>query len=487
MGAAGSSSRLEQGVFYGLLALLVWMPIPLGSNRPWAWAILEAWAFLLAAVWLSGFVRNRAFLTPVFRKAKPVVLLLALWLLYLPIQVLPLPLWLVGVISPESARMHALAAAYGDSAAWATLSIDPHATVVFWLKSVAYVVIFYLILLLARSGRRVEQLALTFVFSGLLQTLYGAAAAFSGYKYSIGALSGYHPYSAGVVTGTYVNQNHLAGYLEMCLAIGIGLMVAKLGGPQGMTWRQRLRNVIALLLSPKARLRLFLVVIVVGLILTRSRMGNVAFFASLLITGATSLLMSRHATRSMVVLIVSLIAIDVFIVGAWFGVEKVAQRLGTTTVAQEKGKIGVYEYALEQWQDYPAVGAGAGSFYGVFPRYRKEDVTLFHDHVHNDYLELATETGVIGIGILGPVVVLTLVAALRAQYRRRNPLMRGMSFASIMGITAILIHSTVDFNLQIPANAATFMVLLGLGWISLFLEDAEDSRASSLPLHTPLL
>jgi hypothetical protein len=48
--------------------------------------------------------------------------------------------------------------------------------------------------------------------------------------------------------------------------------------------------------------------------------------------------------------------------------------------------------------------------------------------------------------------------------------MRGMSFACIMGVTAILIHSWVDFNLQIPANAMLFMVLLALGWISLNLD-----------------
>jgi hypothetical protein len=44
-----------------------------------------------------------------------------------------------------------------------------------------------------------------------------------------------------------------------------------------------------------------------------------------------------------------------------------------------------------------------------------------------------------------------------------------MSFACIMGVTSILIHSWVDFNLQIPANAAYFMVVLALGWISLHL------------------
>jgi hypothetical protein len=62
--------------------------------------------------------------------------------------------------------------------------------------------------------------------------------------------------------------------------------------------------------------------------------------------------------------------------------------------------------------------------------------------------------------------------------------MRGMSFACIMGVVAILIHSWVDFNLQIPANAALFVVLLALGWISLFL-DRQPRPASQSATPRP--
>jgi len=75
------------------------------------------------------------------------------------------------------------------------------------------------------------------------------------------------------------------------------------------------------------RLRLYLVMMVIALVLTHSRMGNVAFFFSLLIAGIIGLLLSRRAPRSTVILLTSLIIIDMFIVGAWFGIDKVAQRL----------------------------------------------------------------------------------------------------------------------------------------------------------------
>jgi tetratricopeptide (TPR) repeat protein len=102
----------------------------------------------------------------------------------------------------------------------------------------------------------------------------------------------------------------------------------------------------------------------------------------------------------------------------------------------------------------------------VFPRYQDQEVNGYVDHAHNDYLEFGVETGMIGLLILGSIVLICLGIALLAQYKRRDSLCRGIAFSVVMGITAILIHSSVDFNLQIPANAATFIVILAMAWIA---------------------
>jgi hypothetical protein len=72
---------------------------------------------------------------------------------------------------------------------------------------------------------------------------------------------------------------------------------------------------------------------------------------------------------------------------------------------------------------------------------------------------------------------MSFLAALRAQNLRRDPVMRGISLASIMATIALLIHSSVDFNLQIPANALTFMVLLAFAWISLYGTATEEASS----------
>jgi O-antigen ligase len=275
-------------------------------------------------------------------------------------------------------------------------------------------------------------------------------------------------------SGGFVNRNHLAGFLEITLAVGIGLMIADLEDTGRRSWRRFVRDVAQVVLSRKAPLRICLIVMVVGLVMTRSRMGNTAFFSSLLVAGIVALALSRHATRSTVILVASLIVMDIFIVGAWFGVEKTVQRIEQTTTRDVEERVDPSGQALAIARAFPVFGSGAGTFYTAFSRYRGEDILPFFDFVHNDYIQLLTDTGAIGIAIIGLFALMPLVAALLAQVRRRDPLARGMGFAAVMGIVSLGIHSTVDFNLQIPANALTFMLLLAFAWASLYCRDAAD-------------
>ncbi|MFT5426247.1 MAG: putative inorganic carbon (HCO3(-)) transporter [Gammaproteobacteria bacterium] len=448
----------DRFIYFGFLILIAWLPLPLGSNRPWAEAIVEVWIYSLMLFWLIAFMRNKVEITDVFKKAAPVVSLFFIWLIWILLQFIPLPAGWIAHLSPVAFTHHSLVSATDLM----TLSLDPHATVAGWLKSLAYILVFILSLLLINSRRRLRQLAYTIIYSGLFQAVYGSLMTLSGLGYGFFSQN---PAALSVTTGTFINRNHLAAYLVMALSVGIGMMIARLDTENGYTPKQRLLKYFQLILSSKLRLRLYLAIMVIALVLTHSRMGNSSFFTSLIVAGGFGLILSKYATRGTIILLISLIAIDVFIVGTWFGLEKVAVRIEQTTLATEtRDEVDIYAY--QQLKDYQWTGSGLGSFYSVFPKYSNEDVGGFYDHTHNDYLEFATDTGVIGIALLGLVIVMSITVALVAQYRRKDPLMRGISFAAIMSICAMLIHATVDFNLQIPANAATFMLILSMAWIS---------------------
>jgi len=479
-----ATEKFENRLFFAFLALLVWLPLPLGSNRPQYEATFEIWVAVLSLLCIVLLQRHRVGAGEVFNGARSVLWLLAAWLIYIMLQLIPLPASIRQVLSPESFAMYSQT----NETGWVPLSLHPYATFLFWLKSIAYVTLFALTLLLVNSKHRLVILGYALVFSAVFQAFYGSIMTLSGLEYGFFVKKYAH---LGCATGTFANRNHLAGYLEMVSAIGIGLLMATSANKDhGHTWRHRVRNLLLLLLSQKFLLRLMLAMMVIALVLSRSRMGNTAFFLSLLIAGLTTLVVLRsktdsvrkmfqsNDTRSAVVLITSLMIIDLCIVGAWFGVDKVVDRISQSSAGHDADRLEVSRDTLRLLKDYPLVGAGGGSYHAVFPRYRSESIREYFSHAHEDYLEITADVGAIGISLLALVVLSSLWAALKALHRRRDRLLRGMAFASIMGITALLIHSTVDFNLQIPANAATFMIILALGWIALNLDMQSNERVA---------
>jgi len=439
------------------LALVFWLPLPLGSNRAWAWSMMEIWIFVIAISTLILVYKNKLTVPESVAKAKPVLLLIAGFLVWTGIQIIPLPVNLLQLISPHAAK---IATASGNIG-YASIAIDPDLTVKSLLKGLSFITLIILMLILIDSHKKIRWLAYTVLVAGLFQAAFGSWMVLSGMEYSFFIEKEAY---RGFATGTFINRNHLAGYLEMVLAVGIGLLISNLSNERSRDWRDRLRRLSETLLSPKALIRVTLIVICIGLILTKSRMGNAAFFSSLIISGLLFLLIARHATRSTTIFLISLVVLDIILIGSWVGVGKVVQRMENTSAATEH-RDEVARDTISMIKEQPLTGIGGGNYSSVFPNYQQLDVWDNYYHAHNDYLEFLSEYGLIGTMCLAAAVFYCLLMAFQAMRRRHSALMQGMAFASFMGIVSILIHSSVDFNLQVPANAAMFILLMGLSVI----------------------
>src|SRR5450631_577143 len=444
----------DRFLFHAFLALLLWMPLPFGSNVAWAWSLMEAWVFLIAGLWLVQYYRGKVSLNHPFVRAWPVTACLLATVLWIVVQALPLPAGVLGLLSPRALEIHSTTHSYPS------LSLDVYATRQAALQTLAYLLLFCLTLLLVNNKPRIKLLAQAIILGGVFQAAYGSIMVLSGLNYGF-----FIDKDTGDATGTFINRNHLAGYLEMCLAAGVGLMLAELSSTSATGWRDSARRLLRTFLSNKARVRLALVVMVTGLVLTRSRMGNVAFFASLTGVGSFYLLAVRKLSGRTLAFFASLLVIDLLVVGNFFGIEKVAERIQQTSIDTEE-RVPTNRDALAMLRDFPLTGTGAGSFYAVYPMYTSAVVVSgFTRHAEDDYLQFACEFGLVFAAVLGVVVMASLWTAVRAQLKCRDPLLQGMGFAATMAIVALLIHSAVDFNLQIPANAAMFVVMLALGWV----------------------
>ena len=406
--------------------VLFTLPLPFAGNVDWAWPLF------CAAVFFMLFYELKTSVYPlVLTKASPVWLLLLVAQLWVIIQSL--------LLDNRHDIQHSL------------------------LQGLGLVAFFVLTLLLLITRERIKRAIWVIILAASFQAVYGALMVLSGLEWSFFTEKSSYQ---GKATGTFINRNHLAGYLEMSLALGIGFLLSQSARYRG-SWRQRLRQTIDTILSPKVIMRLLLAVMVIALVLTRSRMGNTAFFASLMITGALALLLMKNRSRATTVLLTSLLVIDVAIVGTFFGVEKVAERLQNTSVEKES-RDEVARDTYQMWQQNPALGIGAGSYQYTYPAYRSADVTVrgLYDHAHNDYLQFLAEFGLPGFIVLMLAAGWCGLLGLVAMRKRHSNLMKGLGFASTMGLLAIAIHSSVDFNLQIPANAFMFVFLMAMACIA---------------------
>jgi len=464
-----SNSRAEHTLFTALLVLLFWLPIPLGSHRPWAWSIVEIWSFVLMGGWLL--LNTHAPRWRILRPYFPLLLLFALFEIWVALQQLPLPIGWLQAIVPETAA-HFIAA--NAQTTTGTLSLDPNQTHIGLIKGLSYWCILFLVLALANTTQRLKTLILIIVLTGTFQACYGVLLALSGSETTW--LMGFE--NATSASGSFVYRNHFGNFLVLCLCLGIGLLIASLSESKFSSLKAAVKNFITMLLNGKATLRICLAIMVIGLVMSHSRMANTAFFASLSITGVLGLLLIRKKSRSLTVLLISLMVIDLMIVGSWFGVDKLKDRLENTSLMAET-RDEVNQYGMSLIEQNPLTGTGGGSFYSSFPSVKGPGINSFYDLAHNDYLQFTIEFGLPATLLLGLAVLWSFYHAFVALRNRRNSLLQGVAFATVMAIIAELIMLTTDFHLQAPATATYFMLCLALAWKARFMESGRQGQPSA--------
>jgi O-antigen ligase len=447
-------------LFYHLLAIIVCLPLPLASNRPWAWSLMEAWIFGLFAAWLLLTLRGKVSIPDYWKKCwLPFAALFSFATLTF-FQLLP-----VNVSEKHIGVLNELG--------WNQFSLDPNATLVHLFKTLAYICLFVLTIALVNTEDRIRTILKTFFISGLFQASYGALMTLTHLEYIF--LMKKVNY-IGLATGTFVNRNHFSNYLVMCAAAGTALLLIEFSLQKVASWKERIINILRFIMSKKMLLRIGIALIVVGIVLSRSRMGNTSFFISLILAGCLWMILTKRISRKAIILLISFIVIDLWVVGNWFGFEKVQARIQNTSSSTET-RDEVVRDTLVYIKDFPAVGSGGGSYYSVYPYYKSPDVNGYYNHTHNDYLQIMSEYGLIGISFIAIFVLSSAFIAIRTMIKRKNPIMQAVSFTCLMTIFALLMHSLVDFNLQMMANAASAVIILALCWVARHMPTNLNKRA----------
>jgi O-antigen ligase len=142
-------------------------------------------------------------------------------------------------------------------------------------------------------------------------------------------------------------------------------------------------------------------------------------------------------------------------------------------------RLNITKDSLRMFSQRPIWGWGLGTFPTVYPSFRSFYTNLFVNEAHNDYAQLLVETGLLGFALMLWFVISLYRHGLPTSRRWEFKWDGAVSLAALLGCTGILFHSFVDFNLQIPANAAMFYMLCGLAASGPLAELSKRARSGA--------
>jgi O-antigen ligase len=463
-------------IFLGVCLVIFLLPLPFGAVDEWAVFAFEAATFVLFVLHLVGVGRadeserragaaGRYLFPPWLRLLSVLALGVAV------LQLVPLPLPVVEAVSPRAAVVWRGVAAGGAGGGWATISLMPNLTLYELVRYLFYFLFGYLVFKHVNTRKRVQAFIWILFAAACFQAFYGLAEFFGGTQRIMGFRREAYLDS---VTGTFINRNHFAGFLEMIFPLSVGYLLARasfFAMKRGGSFRERILWFSQERLQKAVIFGIVPVLLGMGIFFSRSRTGIFGFFVALFIMfaalsvtggkragrgesgGSGSVRRQGRVIRTVLVVVVFAVVL--------VGVRPVIERFSFAALAGDVRPV-YFRNTVEIVRDYPLAGTGLGTYLYAYPAYETAFRGELLEHAHNDYLELLAEGGIVGGGLL-IFVAFGALGVLFVRWARRNDhFVRGVGVGCLAGIAAILVHSLTDFNLHITANAVLFVTLYAL-------------------------
>ena len=348
-----------------------------------------------------------------------------------------------------------------------TLSMDPYSTRLVLVQLATLLIYFSATLVFVDTPHRLQVLVRTIMIFGFLLALFGLTQSFT----SPTKVYWIRELNQSTAFGPFINRHHFAGYMELTIALPLGLVFA------GAVARE------------KMILYLFVAGMMgVALVMTASRGGIISLVAEILFLITTTAIWRkrshrRHRKSSRIkriaaragmatALLVSLF-LGVVMLGGEFSINRFIDSVNTDDPTT--GRAHFWSVTLNIIKAHPYVGTGLGSFGVIYTQYDTRNGLFRLEQAHNDYLQILSDAGVVGAALgLGFVVLLFYKAIQRAK--SADDFRRGVALAGLSGCFGVLVHSFFDFTLHTTSNALLFLVLAALATVNGRVEVAPKKR-----------
>ena len=399
-------SKLDHVLFCGVIGLLLFGPLAFGAVESWSISLLQIGVALLFALWAA-------------RQGVAGELEIANNPLFLPMSLF------AGLVVWQLATGRT---AYRSDTSSAVLLYC------------AYGLLCFLVVQCLRRTWQVKALAWVFSGYGLTVALFALVQgiASNGKLYWLRSLS-----ADGWIFGPYVNHNHYAGLMEMLTPIPLVISLAE-------NIRDSHRTLAALAAAVMAS----------TIFLSGSRGGMAAFAVQMALLAGFLIARRKNAKAA---LMLGAFAVIVLALLAWLGGGELVNRLASVhsaTHAELSGgtRLTIDRDALRILAQKPISGWGLGTFSEIYPQFSSLSTNLQVGFAHNDYLQLLVEMGALGFATMLWFLLILFRSAFKKLKHFPADTNAAVTLAAVLGVSGILVHSCVDFNLQIPANAAFFYV-----------------------------
>jgi len=439
------------GPTIALIALslaLGWAVLHRAGVYPADWSVtLLATGVVTCCYWLFTKRRDRA---PAVRNW----LRIAIWALpgYIALQLVPLPLGVVSFLSPARAGLARSLAPVIPGIRSTPLSSDVAATVLGLFTILGYIATFFLVRELA--WRWNASCWIPVIPLLVISTLEGILGI---YQFVAGHLA--H------ASGTYTNYDHFSGLLEMTFPLAALFGVALIRSGKKSEGAPLLPALAACLAWAVAGLLLL------GIACSLSRGGFAISLCTLFLVIALSVGFHVSSRRARLVGLLTAGA-AILVLAVALPSQQLIGRLvlsgpeGAGEKASIDTRVQLWQETLPLIAQFPVFGCGLGAYESNFLQHQRVAYGYRIQFAHNDYLQALAELGFAGFAILLAVVFGVMSQIFKGMSRLAEEDRRLLVIACGGSLAAILLHSLVDFNLHIPANAMTLAWIAGVGSIN---------------------
>ena len=347
------------------------------------------------------------------------------------------------------------------------VSLDPNSTRLVLVQLATLLIYFSATLVFIDTPHRLHVMVRTIMIFGFCLALFGLTQSFT----SPTKVYWMRELNQSTAFGPFINRHHFAGYMELTIALPLGLLFA------GAVDRE------------KIILYLFIAGLMgVALVMTSSRGGIVSLVAEVfflvIVTAIWRKPSERRRTRSgrlrrigsrvgMATALLVGLFIGVVLLGGEFSINRFIDTVNTDDPST--GRFHFWSVTLEIIKAHPYLGTGLGAFGVIYTKYDSRNGLFRLEQAHNDYLQVFSDGGIVLAALAFAFVAILFWKAL-SRANSRDDFRRGVALASLSGCFGVLVHSFFDFTLHTTSNALLFLVLAALATMNGRVEDAPARK-----------